>query len=149
KSKQTARKSSKSGSKKTEGDSPDDLVRPTTPPGKKSPQNKSDESGGGGSAWPCFLGPDRDNRSQDTGLLKEWPQEGPPLAWSTQGLGQGYASVSVAKGLVFTMGTPDGQESVLAVDLATGTPKWNVTTGAEVYRDEQGNGPRSTPTIDG
>ena len=51
--------------------------------------------------------------------------------------------------LVFTMGTPGNQESVLAIDLVKGTPKWSVQTGAETFRDDQGNGPRSTPTIDG
>lgn len=27
--------------------------------------------------WPQWRGPHRDGRSQETGLLKEWPKEGP------------------------------------------------------------------------
>jgi outer membrane protein assembly factor BamB len=152
KSKQTARKS-KSGNKEREPNALDALPVATTPlAGMKTPPGKSGGGGGGGGgAWPCFLGPNRDNQSQETGLLKEWPEGGPTTAWSapTAGLGQGYSNVSVANGTVFTMGTPGNQESVLAIDLAKGTPKWSVQTGAETFRDDQGNGPRSTPTIDG
>ncbi len=37
--------------------------------------------------WPQWQGPDRNAISQETGLLKEWPKEGPPLAWKITGLG--------------------------------------------------------------
>ena len=30
-----------------------------------------------GADWPQFHGPNRDNRSSETGLLKEWPAGGP------------------------------------------------------------------------
>ncbi|HXY32603.1 MAG TPA: PQQ-binding-like beta-propeller repeat protein [Planctomycetaceae bacterium] len=146
----TVRKS-KSSSKKVESEpnALDMLPVATTPlAGLKNPPGKG---GGGGGAWPCFLGPNRDNQSQETGLLKEWPEGGPKLAWPapTTGLGQGYSNVSVANGTVYTMGTPDSQEAVLAIDLEKGKPKWSVPTGGDVFRDDQGNGPRSTPTIDG
>jgi hypothetical protein len=150
KSKQTARKS-KPNNKEREPNALDALPVATTPlAGMKSPPGKSG-GGGGGGAWPCFLGPNRDNQSTETGLLKEWPDGGPPAAWPspTVGLGQGYSNVSVANGTVYTMGTPGNQESVLAIDLAKGTPKWSVQTGADTFRDDQGNGPRSTPTVDG
>jgi outer membrane protein assembly factor BamB len=151
KSKQTARKS-RSSSKKSEHEpnALDALPVATTPlAGMKNPPSSSGSAGGPGGAWPCFLGPNRDNQSQETGLLKKWPEAGPRLAWSTPGLGQGYSTVSVANGTVFTMGTPENQESVLAIDLEKGTPKWSVPTGGEPFHDDQGNGPRSTPTLDG
>ena len=31
------------------------------------------------SEWPCFHGPDRTNKSTETGLLSEWPEEGPGI----------------------------------------------------------------------
>ena len=31
--------------------------------------------------WPQWRGPNRDGISSDTGLLKEWPEDGPKLAW--------------------------------------------------------------------
>src|SRR5262245_47127401 len=43
--------------------------------------------------WPSFRGPDRSAVSKETGLLKEWPAEGPPLVWETKGAGRGYASL--------------------------------------------------------
>jgi outer membrane protein assembly factor BamB len=150
KSTKTARKSTKPSANKSGSNALDDLPTATTPlAGLKSPSGKSAAAGGG--AWPGFQGPNRDNQSQETGLLKEWPPEGPPPAWPAPmtGLGQGYSAVSVANGLVFTMGTPGGEEAVLAIDLEKGTLKWSVPTGGAVFQDDQGNGPRGTPTIDG
>ena len=42
--------------------------------------------------WPQYLGTNRDNHSPDTGLLKQWPKDGPPLAWKSTGLGGGFSS---------------------------------------------------------
>jgi hypothetical protein len=36
--------------------------------------------------WPQWQGPDRNAISKETGLLKEWPKDGPPLAWRLEGL---------------------------------------------------------------
>ena len=41
--------------------------------------------------WPGWRGPDRTGVSKETGLLKEWPEGGPKLAWKATGLGGGYA----------------------------------------------------------
>jgi len=54
--------------------------------------------------WPQWRGPERDGRSPDHGLLKAWPEGGPPLAWRASGLGGGYSSVAVAGDRVYTMG---------------------------------------------
>src|SRR5262245_31586565 len=48
--------------------------------------------------WPQWRGVDRANVARETGLLKRWPKDGPPLAWKVEGLGQGAASVAVAGG---------------------------------------------------
>ena len=98
------------------------------------------------SEWNQFRGPNRDNISPETGLLKQWPDAGPELAWSASGIGEGYSSVSISRGRLFTMGNRDGAEAVTALDLATGREVWSVATGRE-YREGQGNGPRGTPTI--
>ncbi|MHC4096128.1 MAG: hypothetical protein ACYSU3_08715 [Planctomycetota bacterium] len=37
--------------------------------------------------WPCWQGPNHDAKSPATGLLKEWPAEGPKLLWQVNGLG--------------------------------------------------------------
>ena len=54
--------------------------------------------------WPQWRGPERDGKSPETGLLAQWPEGGPPLAWEATGLGAGYSSVSIAGGRVFTLG---------------------------------------------
>ena len=52
--------------------------------------------------WPQFRGPNRDGTSTETGLLKKWPQSGPKLLWSVDGLGIGFSSAAIADGLVYT-----------------------------------------------
>ena len=37
--------------------------------------------------WPQWRGPNRDGISKETGLLKQWPADGPPLAWKAKGAG--------------------------------------------------------------
>ncbi len=97
--------------------------------------------------WPGFLGPDGRNQSADQGLLKTWPTEGPRLLWTARNLGEGYSSVSIAEGKVFTMGTRQGQEVVLALDLDSGQELWSAQSGS-IFNDNMGNGPRSTPTYE-
>ncbi len=40
--------------------------------------------------WPQFRGPQRTGISQETGLLKEWPKQGPKLLWQLSDIGDGY-----------------------------------------------------------
>lgn len=99
--------------------------------------------------WPEFRGPNRDDHSPDTGLLKQWPQNGPPLYWKepAKGLGDGYSTVSVAGDKVFTMGQIDDGTFVFCLDRATGKKLWDVKIG----RSSGGGGykgPRCTPTLD-
>lgn len=97
--------------------------------------------------WPEYGGPHRDNRSGDTGLLAEWPTDGPPLSLRVEGLGVGYSSVSLADGKIFTMGSRDDDEFVIAIDEKTGDEAWAVRIGT-TYKNGMGDGPRGTPTID-
>ncbi|MDQ3687047.1 MAG: PQQ-like beta-propeller repeat protein [Acidobacteriota bacterium] len=100
------------------------------------------------SEWPQWRGPNRDGISKETGLLKQWPAEGPPLAWKAAGAGRGFSSMSVAHNRLYTMGLRGDREYVIAFDLATGKEAWATAHGA-AYRDSRGDGPRGTPTIDG
>jgi len=101
--------------------------------------------------WPSFHGADRQNKSDETGLLKTWPAGGPELLWSVSGLGEGYASVSIADGMIFTSGVFEDQTYVFAYDL-DGKPVWKKPNGSawevEVYWARGYDGPRSTPTYD-
>jgi outer membrane protein assembly factor BamB len=97
--------------------------------------------------WPTWRGPARDDLSKDSGLLKEWPKGGPPLAWEAKGLGSGFSSVSVADGKIFTMGDAHGAEYVFAVNAADGTQAWSTKVGPPGKVDHPGS--RTTPTVDG
>jgi outer membrane protein assembly factor BamB len=98
--------------------------------------------------WPQWRGPNRDGISKETGLLKQWPAEGPPLAWKASGAGRGYSSFSIANGKLYTMGVRGDREFVVAFDVATGKEVWATAYGS-AFRNDRGDGPRGTPTIDG
>jgi outer membrane protein assembly factor BamB len=95
--------------------------------------------------WPQFRGPNRDGVSTEKGLLQEWPEAGPPLAWKMTGLGRGYATVSIAGGKIFTMGDRGESQYVIAFDFNTHKELWATKVGGP-WGD---GGPRCTPTVDG
>ena len=121
---------------------------PKTSPRGNSENSASEIGAISAADWPSFDGAARSNVSQESGLLKEWPEAGPKIAWRVQGLGEGYSSVSVANGFVYTMGNVGNAETVTAIKLDTGKIAWQQKT-APASRLSAGNGPRSTPTVDG
>ncbi len=96
--------------------------------------------------WPQFYGPGRDNRSEETGLLEQWPEGGPELAWTVSGLGVGYAIVAVADGMIYTTGDVEGEMVIFAMDPA-GNELWRRANGPAYEKSYPGS--RCTPTIDG
>jgi outer membrane protein assembly factor BamB len=98
--------------------------------------------------WPQWRGPNRDGISKETGLLKQWPDGGPPLIWKAAGAGAGYSSLSVSNGRLYTLGLRGDREFVIAFDIATGKEVWATPHGT-AYRDSRGDGPRGTPTFEG
>ena len=109
-------------------------------------QHRPPASQGDQPFWPQFHGPNRDNLSGDTGLLKSWPEGGPKEVWTTKGLGFGYSSVSIAGGRIFTAGNLDDRTVVTALDLR-GKILWQVPCGKAWTKSYEGT--RGTPTIDG
>ncbi len=97
-------------------------------------------------AWPEFHGPDRTNRSPATGLLKQWPEGGPPRLWRVGGLGHGFSTVAVADKLLYTTGNVGGNTVITAISL-DGKVAWRAANGPSYTRSVPGT--RSTPTIDG
>jgi len=99
-------------------------------------------------SWPQWRGPQRDGLSTETGLNTNWQQHPPKLLWMSEGLGNGYASVSMDDGRLYTTGNlPQGQ-SVIAVDASSGSLQWKTNVTAENPRHSY-EGSRSTPTLDG
>lgn len=103
-----------------------------------------------GDDWPQFRGRHRDGVSPDTGLLPAWPEGGPRELWRRP-IGEGYSSVAVAGGRLYTMYAAavgdERLEVAAAFDAATGEEIWRVPVGAMI-ETEFGNGPRSTPAVD-
>lgn len=97
-------------------------------------------------SWPRFHGPDGQNHSPDTGLLAQWPAEGPALAWKTSGIGAGYASVTIGPGRIYTSGNVNDKTTISALDL-DGHLAWQVDAGPGWTTDYPGT--RGTPTLDG
>ena len=98
--------------------------------------------------WSQWRGPNRDGISSETNLLGQWPSEGPPLAWQSTGAGTAYSSFSTSGGRLYTLGARDDVEYVMAFDRASGAKLWETPNGRR-FRNEQGDGPRGTPTAEG
>jgi len=99
-----------------------------------------------GPCWPQFHGPKRDNISTETGLLDQWPDEGPPLIWTASGLGHGFSTVSIAGGRIYTAGDVEHDTVVTALSL-DGTIAWQASNGKAWTGSQPGS--RGTPTLDG
>ena len=98
-----------------------------------------------GGFWPQFHGPALDNLSTEKGLLKQWPEGGPKLAWKLSDCGAGYSGVAIADGRLYTVGDFADKESLFALDLG-GKRLWTADNG----RSWKGAMPgcRTTPTFD-
>jgi outer membrane protein assembly factor BamB len=101
--------------------------------------------------WPQWRGPERNGISQETGLLKEWPKEGPHLNWQVKDLGDGYSTPSIVGEhlyLISNKGMKD--ESAHALSVNDGRVIWSQRLGkVGVNLGPQYPGARSTPTVDG
>ncbi len=102
----------------------------------------------GGDDWPQWRGANRDGLSSETGLLQSWPAGGPPLVWKAAGLGNGYSTVAVHQGRIFTLGAARDIEYLIALDAGTGKELWRARLGRR-YENNRGDGPRGAPTVDG
>lgn len=100
-----------------------------------------------GEDWPQFLGPRANGISSETGLLDQWPTNGPPLVWERKiGTGYGAPSIRGAK-LVFHHRLAD-EEIVESAEATTGKTVWRYAYPSH-FIDPYGynNGPRGTPLL--
>jgi outer membrane protein assembly factor BamB len=102
--------------------------------------------------WPQWRGPERNGISQESGLLKEWPKEGPKLLWQVNDIGDGYSTPSVVGTRIFLMSNRGMEnEFVQALSTQDGKPMWTTRVGNVGNPNQNPSYPkaRSTPTIDG
>ncbi len=107
--------------------------------------------------WPQWRGPDRGGVSNETGLLKQWPKDGPELAWMFENAGSGYGSFAVVGGRVYLLGArpleAEGDkrvEQIIALD-DKGKERWKADIGPmwDFDGNQWSGGPNSTPSVDG
>ncbi|MDB4614228.1 acetylxylan esterase [bacterium] len=124
--------------------------------------------------WPQWLGPNREPIWHATGIVKKFPEDGPPLRWKAP-IGSGYSGPAVTGGRVFVMDRDSsdlnegevlheeppknknflrrllpGNERVVCLDETTGKQLWKHEydcpySTVALYAI----GPRCTPTVDG
>ncbi len=129
--------------------------------------------------WPQFRGHHRDGMSPATGLLDSWPEEGPKELWRVSlGEGYSAVSIAGGRLYTMYAEVPpeaepaaEGEEAAAegegageepaepaaeapkteyaaAFDAATGKELWRTAIGQRIVT-QFGNGPRSTPAVDG
>jgi len=95
--------------------------------------------------WPQWRGPARNGLSSETGLNWAWGPAGPRRLWTAQ-VGQGFSSVAVSGGRLYTMGNDGSRDSVFCLDALTGRQIWRFSYACGPGDYE---GPRATPTVAG
>ncbi len=98
--------------------------------------------------WPQFRGPNRDGISSETGLWNTIQSDDPKLVWMAEGVGNGYASVSVLKDRLYTTGNTQNGQVLSCVSLKDGKVLWSQPI-SESSPKHGYPGSRTTPTIDG
>src|SRR5262249_8623404 len=103
------------------------------------------------SDWPQWRGPERNGISKETGLLKQWPAEGPKLLWQLSDIGDGYSTPAVVGTRLYLMSNRGFEnEFVQALSTQDGKPIWTTRVGnVGSPQDFLYGKARSTPTVDG
>ena len=91
-----------------------------------------------------WRGENRDGVYNETGLLKEWPADGPQLLWKFEGLGEGHTSVAIAGEKIYVTGMHDSILMLYVFDM-TGKLLTEKETGKEW--NTSWNGTRSSVCI--
>ena len=106
----------------------------------------------GAANWPQWRGPQRNGISSETGLLKEWPKDGPKLLWQVRDIGSGYSTPAVVGERLYLL-TNKGMEEefVRALEVKDGKQAWSTRIGKVGNPNQEPSYPaaRSTPTVDG
>jgi hypothetical protein len=100
-----------------------------------------------GQNWPQLLGPHGNGISDETGLLDQWPTNGPPVVWSKE-IGTGYGAPSIRGGKLVFHHRTGNEEVVECLEAKTGKPQWRYAYPSH-FQDPYGynNGPRSSPML--
>ncbi|MCP4897683.1 MAG: PQQ-like beta-propeller repeat protein [bacterium] len=92
-----------------------------------------------------WRGPGGSGVYPESGLLSQWPEGGPQLLWSNDGIGTGYSSASVYGDTIYVTGRNGDLDSLSALSLS-GELKWSVPFGSAW--DQSYGETRTTPTVE-
>jgi outer membrane protein assembly factor BamB len=96
--------------------------------------------------WPCFRGPNRDNRLIGVKVPTDWDKNPPKLLWRHK-VGPGWGSFAVVGKHLYTQEQWDQNEAVVCYDADTGKVIWFHEDKARFTETVAGPGPRATPTF--
>ncbi len=100
-----------------------------------------------GQDWPQYLGPTRNGVSDQKGILRTWPQNGPEVLWSVN-IGIGYGGPVVKDNKVYLLDRDDKTgDKLRCFDLNNGKELWSFSYNAP--GSVQFPGSRSVPAVDG
>jgi outer membrane protein assembly factor BamB len=114
-------------------------------------------AGSAAAQWTQWGGPNQDFKAEGCTLARKWPDKGPKKLW-TRKLGEGYSSIIVDDGTLYTMyrTTEEDKEKrkevVVAMNAADGKVLWQRKYEAPIPKNhvaQFGIGPRATPLVYG
>jgi outer membrane protein assembly factor BamB len=96
--------------------------------------------------WPQYLGPKRNSTSDETGILRSWPTNGPKELWKVS-VGRGYGGPVIKDGKVYLLDRDgDKGDKLRCFDFSNGKELWNFAydaPGSVMFP-----GSRSVPAVD-
>lgn len=96
--------------------------------------------------WPQYLGPSRNSTSDQKGILRSWPENGPEILWTTD-VGIGYGGPVVKAGKVYLLDRDDEfGDKLRCLDLSNGEELWKFEY--EAPGEVMFPGSRSVPIVD-
>lgn len=99
--------------------------------------------------WPNWRGPNRDLICTETGLLKQWPEDGPPLLWQAELPASGYSTPAILGNKLYITGSTGDKKArrgiLSCLDKTTGKILWSQDYGSEW--GESFEMARTTPTL--
>src|SRR5713226_3458165 len=87
----------------------------------------------GGASWLQWGGPHR-NFQTEAKLPDSWPAKGPKIVWRRP-LGEGYSSILVENGALYSMYRTGETETAIAADANTGKTIWEYSYRAPFRSD--------------
>lgn len=127
---------------------PPSAAPPPNPPALAKASSSPSPAPAAISSYPQFLGPERNGWVTGPALGANWHAHPPEQRWQRT-LGPAWSGFAIQGELAVTMEQRGDDEAVTCYDLASGQLRWSHTDPAHYHTTIAGEGPRTTPTIQG